>query len=50
MFETSSNTGAWCYCCMHVYHASCALALNVVNTTFDFILVLGVLMVLGRVG
>ncbi|TFK71646.1 hypothetical protein BDN72DRAFT_764612 [Pluteus cervinus] len=29
MFETSSNTGAWCYCCMHVYHASCALALSV---------------------
>ncbi|KAF9005931.1 fungal-specific transcription factor domain-containing protein [Cyathus striatus] len=28
MFETSSNTGAWCWCCMHVYHASCALALN----------------------
>lgn len=32
MFETSSNTGAWCYCCMHVYHASSALALNLVNT------------------
>ncbi|KAF9453564.1 hypothetical protein P691DRAFT_21703 [Macrolepiota fuliginosa MF-IS2] len=28
MFETSSNTGAWCWCCMHVYHASCGLALN----------------------
>ncbi|KAF8159676.1 fungal-specific transcription factor domain-containing protein [Crassisporium funariophilum] len=28
MFETSSNTGAWCWCCMHVYHASCVLALN----------------------
>ncbi|KAF9054372.1 fungal-specific transcription factor domain-containing protein [Panaeolus papilionaceus] len=29
MFETSSNTGAWSWCFMHVYHASCALALNV---------------------
>lgn len=29
MFETSSNTGAWCWCCIHVYHASCALGLNV---------------------
>ncbi|KAF8636421.1 hypothetical protein AX17_003603 [Amanita inopinata Kibby_2008] len=28
MFETSSNNGAWCYCCMHVYHASCLIALN----------------------
>ncbi|TFK32774.1 fungal-specific transcription factor domain-containing protein [Crucibulum laeve] len=28
MFETSSNTGAWCWCFMHVYHASCVLALN----------------------
>ncbi|KAF8661296.1 hypothetical protein AX16_001395 [Volvariella volvacea WC 439] len=28
MFETSSNTGAWCYCFMHVLHASCVLALN----------------------
>ncbi|TFK26175.1 hypothetical protein FA15DRAFT_616185, partial [Coprinopsis marcescibilis] len=28
MFETSSNTGAWCWCSIHVYHASCALALN----------------------
>jgi hypothetical protein len=31
MFETSSNTGAWCFCCMHVLHASVALALNVVG-------------------
>ena len=30
MFETSSNTGAWCWCMLHVYHASCALALNFV--------------------
>ncbi|KAF8909396.1 fungal-specific transcription factor domain-containing protein [Gymnopilus junonius] len=28
MFETSSNTGAWCWCCIHIYHASCALAVN----------------------
>lgn len=28
MFETSSNGGAWCWCSMHVYHASCALVLN----------------------
>ncbi|KAK2463681.1 hypothetical protein APHAL10511_004432 [Amanita phalloides] len=28
MFETSSNDGAWCYCCMHVYHASTLIALN----------------------
>ncbi|KAF8892082.1 fungal-specific transcription factor domain-containing protein [Infundibulicybe gibba] len=28
MFETPSNMGAWCWCCMHVYHASCGLALN----------------------
>ncbi|KAF5383734.1 hypothetical protein D9615_003526 [Tricholomella constricta] len=28
MFETSSNTGAWCWCSMHVFHASSALALN----------------------
>ncbi|KAF9557342.1 hypothetical protein CPC08DRAFT_693369, partial [Agrocybe pediades] len=27
MFETSSNTGAWCWCSIHVYHASCAMAL-----------------------
>ncbi|KAJ7672660.1 fungal-specific transcription factor domain-containing protein [Mycena rosella] len=29
MFETSSNTGAWCFCCMHVYYASFTLALHV---------------------
>ncbi|KAL0953614.1 hypothetical protein HGRIS_004821 [Hohenbuehelia grisea] len=28
MFETSSNMGAWCYCMMHVLHASAGLALN----------------------
>ncbi|KIL69466.1 hypothetical protein M378DRAFT_787408 [Amanita muscaria Koide BX008] len=28
MFETSSNDGAWCYCCMHIYHASTFIALN----------------------
>jgi len=28
MFETCSNTGAWAFCCLHVYHASCALALS----------------------
>lgn len=31
MFETSSNTGAWCWCFMHMYHASCSLALNLVS-------------------
>ena len=31
MFETSSNTGAWCFCCMHVLHSSVALALNIVR-------------------
>ncbi|KAJ7077853.1 fungal-specific transcription factor domain-containing protein [Mycena belliarum] len=30
MFETSSNTGAWCFCCMHVYYASFALALHTI--------------------
>ncbi|KAF8202552.1 fungal-specific transcription factor domain-containing protein [Pholiota molesta] len=29
MFETSSNGGAWCWCCIHLYHASCALVLNI---------------------
>ncbi|KAJ7043487.1 fungal-specific transcription factor domain-containing protein [Mycena alexandri] len=29
MFETSSNTGAWCFCCMHVYYAGFILALHV---------------------
>ncbi|KDQ61762.1 hypothetical protein JAAARDRAFT_31242 [Jaapia argillacea MUCL 33604] len=28
MFETSSNNGAWCYCFMHVEHASCILGIN----------------------
>ncbi|KAF9485498.1 hypothetical protein BDN70DRAFT_847808 [Pholiota conissans] len=28
MFETSSNGGAWCWCCIHLYHASCALVLH----------------------
>ncbi|KAG6866572.1 hypothetical protein C0991_002057 [Blastosporella zonata] len=28
MFETSSNAGAWCWCGMHVFHASSILALN----------------------
>jgi hypothetical protein len=28
MFETSSNAGAWSFCCMHVIHASCMLALG----------------------
>ncbi|KAJ7623318.1 fungal-specific transcription factor domain-containing protein [Roridomyces roridus] len=34
MFETSSNTGAWCFCCMHVYHASFALALHAGRNLF----------------
>ena len=33
MFETSSNGDAWCYCCMHLYHASTFIALN--NVGFD---------------
>ncbi|KAF7356708.1 hypothetical protein MVEN_01005500 [Mycena venus] len=28
MFETSSNTGAWCFCCMHIYYAGFTLALH----------------------
>ncbi|KAJ7449604.1 fungal-specific transcription factor domain-containing protein [Mycena latifolia] len=37
MFETSSNTGAWCFCCMHVYYASFALALHVGrNSMFSY--------------
>ncbi|KAJ8521576.1 hypothetical protein ONZ45_g1741 [Pleurotus djamor] len=28
MFETSANSGAWCYCMTHVVHASAALGLN----------------------
>ena len=35
MFETSSNDGAWCYCCMHVYHASTLIALNNVRWNFS---------------
>jgi hypothetical protein len=31
MFETCSNSGAWCFCCMHVVHASCTLALDAVS-------------------
>ena len=31
MLETSSNSGAWCFCVMHVIHTNCALALNAVN-------------------
>ncbi|KAK0193873.1 hypothetical protein F5146DRAFT_1032915 [Armillaria mellea] len=34
MFETSSNFGAWCYACIHVLHASCALALLVAKQRF----------------
>ncbi|CCM02433.1 uncharacterized protein FIBRA_04532 [Fibroporia radiculosa] len=28
MFETSSNTGAWCFCFMHALHPCCWLALE----------------------
>lgn len=28
MFETSSNIGAWFWCCHHVYYAACALAIS----------------------
>jgi hypothetical protein len=34
MFETSSNTGAWSFCCMHVIHASCVLALHSVSSHY----------------
>jgi hypothetical protein len=37
MFETSSNTGAWCWCMLHIYHASCALALNCVIASPVFV-------------
>jgi hypothetical protein len=30
MFETSSNTGAWCWCLMHCFHASALLAISYV--------------------
>ncbi|EIN03808.1 hypothetical protein PUNSTDRAFT_139113 [Punctularia strigosozonata HHB-11173 SS5] len=29
MFETGSNGGAWCYCLMHVMHASCVISLDI---------------------
>ncbi|KAG7093900.1 hypothetical protein E1B28_007538 [Marasmius oreades] len=29
MFETSSNTSAWCFACMHALYASCSIALAV---------------------
>lgn len=28
IYETASNTGAWCFAAMHVFHNSCILALN----------------------
>lgn len=34
MFETSSNSGAWCFCLMHVVHATSALALNYVSSLY----------------
>ncbi|CAA7267424.1 unnamed protein product [Cyclocybe aegerita] len=33
MFETSSNTGAWCWCNIHIHHASCVLALHTGSRT-----------------
>ncbi|KAJ7504510.1 fungal-specific transcription factor domain-containing protein [Mycena galericulata] len=36
MFETSSNTSAWCFCCMHVYYASFVLALHVGRNHFSY--------------
>ncbi|KAJ7245114.1 fungal-specific transcription factor domain-containing protein [Mycena haematopus] len=33
MFETSSNTGAWCFCCMHIYYAGFTLALHAARNT-----------------
>lgn len=32
MLGTPSNTGAWCYAILHVFHASCTLALTTANT------------------
>ncbi|KAK7012277.1 hypothetical protein R3P38DRAFT_3020492 [Favolaschia claudopus] len=32
MFETSSNTGAWCFCVMHIYYAGMTLALHTART------------------
>ena len=34
MLETSSNSGAWCFCVMHVTHTNCALALNAVSRIY----------------
>lgn len=36
MFETSSNIGAWFWCCHHVYYAACALAINFVSPPSDY--------------
>ncbi|KZT27849.1 hypothetical protein NEOLEDRAFT_64616 [Neolentinus lepideus HHB14362 ss-1] len=33
MFETSSNTGAWCFFFMHAMYASCVLAINELKRT-----------------
>lgn len=33
MFETSSNTGAWCFCFMHALYPCCYLALLEVHST-----------------
>ena len=35
MFETSSNIGAWFWCCHHVYYAACALAISFVSSPSD---------------
>lgn len=35
MFETSSNTGAWCYCFIHVLHPCCVLSLIDVSGCSD---------------
>ncbi|KAK7030727.1 fungal-specific transcription factor domain-containing protein [Favolaschia claudopus] len=35
MFETSSNTGAWCFCVIHIYYAGMTLALHAARTAMS---------------
>lgn len=39
MFETSSNSGAWCYCMIHILHASCALGIAIDSVSRGYICV-----------
>lgn len=34
MFETSSNSGAWCFCFMHVMHPCLVLSMTEVSLLF----------------